>query len=163
MVIYHPAYDVHHCSYRLLHLLSSVENYSVSRDALRLMDFYYVYPHLLKSVELPRVLAKFSGAIMNISDPFEFTPNPKGLFFDLSRIQDVALLALQQKMIIEISSGEVVLFSEPLPEFLVSTFQSDNFSHSDFFQGLIEVFPKLKLDGKSGFKSKSGLMEYRYD
>lgn len=162
MVIYHPAYDVHHCSYRLLHILSHVSDGRVSRDSLRLIDFYYVYPHLLKRVDLPRALAKYSASIAAVAEPFEITPNPKGLFFDLVRIQDSALVALEQKSILSTSLQLVALRSENIPSSLMKHFELDDFSQSNFFKALVGVFPTLKLDGANGFKSRSGLMEYRY-
>lgn len=162
MVIYHPAYDVHHCSYRLLHVLSRVDQGRVSRDSLRLIDFYYVYPHLLKRVDLPRALKKYSASISAVAEPFEITPNPRGLFFDLARIQDSALVALEQKSILSTSVSSVALRAESIPVSLKEHFELDDFSQSDFFKALVGVFPTLKLDGANGFKSRSGLMEYRY-
>lgn len=162
MVIYHPAYDVHHCSYRLLHALIHADHAQVSRDSLRLIDFYYVYPHLLKRVQLPREFKKYSVAITAIAEPFEITPNPKALFFDLARIQDSALLALEQKSILSVNLSSVGLRSENIPSSLVEHFERDEFSKSDFFKALVGIFPILRLDGVNGFKSRSGLMGYRY-
>lgn len=162
MVIYHPAYDVHHCSYRLLHVVSRIKASQVSRDALRLIDFYYVYPHLLKKVDLPRAFSKYSRVIKEIADPFEITPNPKSLFFDLNRIQDSALMALEQKSILTVSMASVSLRPGSIPHSLLEHFESDLFTQSSLFKVLVTVFPVIKLDGASGFKSRSGLMEYRY-
>lgn len=163
MVIYHPAYDVHHCTYRLLHVLCSTDSEYVPRDALRLIDFYYVYPHLLKYVQLPKQFSRFSKVISNVSDPFEITPNPKALFFDLSRIHESALGALVQRSIVSASSVSVSLNLDPLPDSLLQAFGRNHFSESDFFKCLISVFPTLKLEGRGGFKDRCGLMEYRYD
>ena len=163
MVIYHPAYDVHHCVYRVLNLLSSVDDHEISKDALRLMDFYYLYPHLLKTINLPRPLSRYKKIISETPDPFEITPNPRSLFYELSRIQDSAMLALQQKSMIKLTAGTVALFMDSLPSNLLESFKGDTFANSELFRGLVDAFPQIKLEGKNGFKSKSGLMEYRYD
>ena len=163
MVIYHPGYDVNHCVYRILNILNSIDNHETQKDILRLVDFYYLYPHLLKSVNLPRPLNRYKEIISSTPDPFEVTPNPRSLFYELSRIQDSAMLALQQKSIIKLTASTITLLSDALPDDLIKTFNNDSFSKSELFKGLTSAFPKVKLEGKTGFKFKSGLMEYRYD
>ena len=117
---------------------------------------------MLKRIDLPRALKKYSTSICAIEEPFEITPNPKGLFFELARIQDTALAALEQKSILSISASSVALRAESIPASLKEHFELDDFSLSDFFKALVGVFPTLKLDGANGFKRRSGLMEYRY-
>jgi hypothetical protein len=163
MIIYHPAYDVHHCTYRVLNLLRSTKDGVVSKDSLRLMDFYYVYPHLLKKVKRPRPLAKYSEAIDSVDEAFEVTPNPTSLFYELCRMQDSAFRSLEQKSLISLSGGDIKLNYDRLPESLLKNFASDEFSGTEFFKALVGAFPVLKMNGKDGFKDRSGLMEFRYD
>src|SRR3989344_3882276 len=148
MIIYHPAYDVHHCAYRLLNLLRSVEGGTVSKNSLRLMDFYYVYPHLLKKVKRPRPLAKYSLAIDAVDEAFEITPNPTSLFYELCRMQDSAFRSLEQKSLIYFNGDKVKINHEKLPAGLIAGFESDEFSGSDFFKALVNAFPLLKVNGK---------------
>ncbi|WP_318183070.1 ABC-three component system middle component 5, partial [Pseudomonas fluorescens] len=133
MVIYHPGYDVNHCVYRILNILNSIDKHEIQKDALRLIDFYYLYPHLLKSVNLPRPLNRYNDIISNTPDPFEVTPNPRSLFYELSRIQDSAMLALQQKSIIKLTASTITLLSDSLPADLIKTFNNDSFSKSELF------------------------------
>src|SRR5690606_21214128 len=125
--------------------------------------FYYVYPHLLKNVKLPKQFKRYEAAIKNISDPFEITPSQKILFFELYKFQDSAIETLAQRSIINIYSSMVTLNLSPVPSTLKQAFEADYFSKSEFFRCLIESFPKLKLEGRGGFKDRSGLMEFRYD
>jgi len=163
MILYHPAYDVHHCTYRVLNILNSVDGKKLSKEALKLIDYYYVYPHLLKRVsKLPRPLSTHKKKINAVPEPFEISPNPKSLYFELSATHDSTLMSLSQKSLITIFDNEIRLKIESLPLSLVDTFDTDEFSKSDFFIMLITNFPKVNLNGKNGFKSRSGLMEYRY-
>jgi hypothetical protein len=163
MILYHPAYDVHHCTYRILNILNSVDGKKLSKEALKLMDYYYVYPHLLKRVStLPRPLSTHKKKINAVPEPFEITPNPKALYFELSATHDSALISLSRKFLITTSNNEILLNIEALPVSLVDTFNTDEFSKSDFFIMLTTSFPKVSLNGNNGFKSRSGLMEYRY-
>jgi hypothetical protein len=163
MIIYHPAYDVHHCAYRVLNLLHSTENQAVAKVSLRLMDFYYVYPHLLKKVKRSRPLLKYAKAIDEISESFEVTPNPTSLFYELCRMQDSAFSSLEQKSLISLNQGEIKLNHGKLPDALVKSFLADDFANTDFFKALVNALPAVKLNGKDGFKERSGLMEFRYD
>lgn len=163
MIIYHPAYDVHHCTYRILNLLRSAENQVLPKASLRLMDFYYVYPHLLKKVKRSRPLLKYAKAIDEISDAFEVTPNPTSLFYELCRMQDSAFRSLEHKSLISLTANEVKLKPEKLPNTLLDRFLADEFSNTDFFKALVYALPAVKIKGKDGFKDRSGLMEFRYD
>jgi len=163
MIIYHPAYDVHHCAYRVLNLLRSTEDMSVSKDSLRLMDFYYVYPHLLKRVKRSRPLLKYSAAIDAVDESFEVTPNPTSLFYELCRMQDSAFRSLEQKSLISLDGERVRLNFGRLPDVLLKGFDSDEFSKTIFFKALVTALPAVKMNGKDGFKERSGLMEFRYD
>lgn len=165
MILYHPAYDVHHCTYRLIGLLRYQEDneHGFPLDALRLSDFYYTYPHLLKDVALPRPFQKYKKNIKNIPQPLEFTPNSKHLFYELSQLQDSAIDFLSHKCIIKKSEGAIFINEDLIPEKMKIKFGNDDFMKTDFFFCLAKVIPKIKMDGKSGFKSRTGLMEYRYD
>lgn len=164
MIIYHPAYDVNHNTYRILNVLYAAEESKVHYDMLKIVDFYYVYPHLLKQIKnLPRPLNYQSTKIESVADSFELTPNPKSLFFEISTTQESAISALVQKSLINIDNNFVSLEKDNLPTDLIKVFENDEFTKSDVFQVLVKSLPKVKLEGNNGLKSRSGLMEYRYD
>ena len=163
MIIYHPAYDVYHCSYRILNILYSVDKNEILKEHLKFIDFYYVYPHLLKKIQsLPRPLNFHKGEIDRIDDPFEVTPNPKSLYFDLGKTQDSALSSLGYKSLIIEEGKKVKLNSSLLPDVLINKFEVDEFSKTEIFDILITVFPKVNMNGANGFKARSGLTEFRY-
>lgn len=164
MIIYHPAYDVNHCSYRILNILYAVKDNKIHCDMLKIINFYYVYPHLLKRMKsFPKPLNYQANKIKNISDSFELTPSPSNLFFEMSSTQEAAILSLLQRSLINIDRNTVNLAKENLPNELIQAFKIDKFTKSDLFKILVECLPKAKLDGDNGLKAKSGLMEYKYD
>lgn len=163
MIVYHPAYDAHHCAYRILNILNSVDGKKLTKEVLKIIDFYYLYPHLLKRVsKLPRPLNSHKKKINTVPDPLEITPNPKSLYYELITTHESALTWLSHKALIENSDNEITLNIDVLPQSLIEAFDTDEFSKSDFFIMLITGFPKVILNGENGFKSRSGLMEYRY-
>ncbi|WP_198559565.1 ABC-three component system middle component 5 [Aeromonas sobria] len=164
MIIYHPANDVNHCSYRILNILFSAKDNKVHCDMLKIVSFYYIYPHLLKRMEsLPRPLNYQAKIINNINDSFELTPSPSNLFFEMNSTHEAAIFSLRQKSLINIDKNIVNLEKENLPNELIKRFEADKITKSDLFKILVECLPKVKLDGDNGLKAKCGLMEYKYD
>jgi len=164
MIIYHPAHDVNHCSYRILNVLYAAKDNKVHCDMLKIVSFYYVYPHLLKRMEsFPRPLNYHAKKISNISDSFELTPSPRSLFFDMNQTHEAAIFSLYQRSLINIERNIVSLEKRNLPNELIQEFKTDKLTKSDLFKILVECLPKVKLDGNNGLKAKSGLMEYKYD
>jgi hypothetical protein len=164
MLIYHPASDANHCCYRLVNILRSIDSDSLSFSMLRLLDFYYLYPHLLKKINpLPRPINRRSSYIMKLVDPFEITTSPQLLFHELSLIQDSAVLSLTQKGLIQVGSDEVRLLIDNVPVELIAFCETDEFSLSVAFDIVTNYMSKSVLHGKNGLKARSGLMEYRYD
>ncbi|HKS13053.1 MAG TPA: ABC-three component system middle component 5 [Pseudomonas sp.] len=164
MLIYHPAADANHCCYRLVNILRSIDGDDLSMSMLRLLDFYYLYPHLLKKINpLPRPINRRSSYIMKLADPFEITTSPQLLFHELSLIQDSAVRSLAEKGLIQVNSDDVRLIIENVPVELISYCEADEFSRSDAFDIVTNYVSKSVLNGKNGLKARSGLMEYRYD
>ncbi|WP_286340013.1 ABC-three component system middle component 5 [Ferrimonas sp. YFM] len=164
MIIYHPAHDVNHCSYRILNVLYAVKSNELHCDMLKIINFYYVYPHLLKDMEsYPRPLNYQAKKIRNIRDSFELTPNPSSLFFEMNPTHETAISSLHQRSLISIERNIVSLERQKLPHSLIQEFKNDKLTKSDLFKILVECLPKVKLDGDNGLKAKSGLMEYKYD
>jgi len=164
MIIYHPAYDVNHCSYRILNILYAAKDNKVHCDMLKIVNFYYVYPHLLKRIKsLPKPLNYQAKKIKKIKDSFELTPSPSNLFFEMSSTQEAAILSLLQRSLINIERNIVSLEKQNLPSELIQAFKIDELTETELFKILVECLPKVKLDGNNGLKARSGLMEYKYD
>lgn len=167
MLVYHPAFDANHCAYRFLHILYCSKAEKIEWDKLRLADFYYLFPHLLKLIKpLPKAISKGRKYFVKIPDPYENVPNPKRLMFDLRDIQNSTIASLVAKNIVNKESfhkGEVSLVIESLPKALIESFDDNPISHEDWFKLFSKEIPFIELLGSKGFKARSKLMEYRYD
>ncbi|EAQ5910900.1 hypothetical protein FEF66_23465, partial [Salmonella enterica] len=51
MLIYHPIFDANHCVFRTLLLLQEQSSCEIDIELFRLMDFYMLFPSLLKSIK----------------------------------------------------------------------------------------------------------------
>lgn len=166
MLTYHPIHDPSHCIFRLLCLLHDMKNTKIATDLARVLDFYVVFPHALKSLSLPRDLQETKRAFKNIRDPYENLPTASRLMYELSSIQDQALKALMAKGLIEqpeISSGYIAIRKTMIPEEINNLIQQSTFRATDWYKALVTVISEMPLKGKGGLKDRSGLLEYRYD
>ncbi|MEZ8152243.1 ABC-three component system middle component 5 [Vibrio sp. 10N.261.49.A5] len=164
MIIYHPYKDANHCAYRLLSILSAC-SIPVSINYLHIADFYYLFPSQLKNIDKwPRKNSIIYNHLHSIPDSYEYIENPRKIFFELKTIRANVLISLLSKDLIEYTSDNLIKIKHhQLPDPLADQIASDEFRKSLEFQVITTKMKDVKLHGESGLKSKSGLMEYRYD
>lgn len=167
MLIYHPVSDANHCAYRIISFLYGIEDQELSVDSLRFLDFYYLFPYQLKYIKpMPQGFGEFRKDINILDEQYEDIINPKRIFFELTEVQNNTLIFLISKGVISKSRYEnkfVKLNIDMVPERIVQRINSDEFRKSRVFELLTTKFLKLELNGNSGIKKRSGLMEYIYD
>lgn len=135
-------------------------------DRLKIADFYFVFPHLISSVSLPR--AKGSSALRKEAKafdvPYENLPSIKILFSEMGDFQLQALDILRAKEIVNLSESGWLSVGQSFEEKAILSLVTDNsFSSKEFYRMLIRVLSQCDLHGANGLKKKTGLMEYRYD
>ena len=167
MLIYHPVHDINHCIYRLLRFLEKSDHERFQWDQLRLLDFYSMFPHLLKNITpFPRELRAYKKVLSRIPVSYESIPNDKRVFHEMMPIQNTALHNLIAKNLVdseEFKAGLISRTSEPIPKRLESTISEDTIAEEEWFMFLVNELPLIDFDGKKGLKYRSDLMEYRYD
>lgn len=166
MLMYHPAFDASHCLYRMVAILSRVKS-NLSWDLLRIIDFYYLFPSELKKISpWPSEMREYKAIIASIPSPFEEITNPSRIFFDLQEFQKTAILELITKGIIDknkFDSKVVELIPNSIPTGFLRSVEKDSFVSSKIFEALVKGLPKVELQGASGLKKRSKLMEFVYD
>ncbi|EDT6764414.1 hypothetical protein AC423_004689 [Salmonella enterica subsp. enterica] len=167
MLIYHPVFDANHCAFRALMLLQEMQEKEIDIELFRLMDFYILFPNLLKMITpLPNELRSYKKTIKNIESPYENILNPKRVFMEVRRIQSIAFHHLLSKQLIDIdcfSNGKIKRTAIKLPENLQNELVKANFKNTDLFQLIVNGFGQVEFYGSKGLKRRTGLMEYRYD
>lgn len=167
MLIYHPAQDANHCVFRTLLLLEQTEHDEIDIDLYRLLDFYLLFPHLLKNISpLPVELIKYKSILAKIPEPFESMLNTKRIIYDLESLQTVTLHNLLAKKIIDVNSfkeNKLRRTSDTLPDDLIIAIKSSNKIKEEWFSMIVHDLPKVNFGGNTGLKKRAGLMEYRYD
>jgi hypothetical protein len=167
MLIYHPAQDANHCVYRTLLLLEHTVHEEIDIELYRLLDFYILFPHLLKEISpFPSALSTYKKVLKNIPEPYESMRNTKRIIHELEPSQSVALQNLLAKKLIDIESfraKKIRRTDETLPQQLISSIHSAQYSEEEWFRFIINELPAIDFGGKKGLKKRTGLMEFRYD
>ena len=167
MLIYHPAHDINHCIYRLLRLLESSEHKAFPWEQVRLLDFYSLFPHLLKRImPFPQELRAYKQILKRIPDAYEVMPNDKRVFHEIMPIQNAAIHNLAARDLIDSESLEKQSISrtqQELPSKLSEIISEDPVRSEEWYQFLVNQLPTVDFSGSKGLKSRTDLLEYRYD
>jgi len=167
MLIYHPIHDINHCIYRILRLLEVSEHTSFTWEQLRLLDFYSLFPHLLKKIKpFPQNLKAYKKIVARIPDAYEAMTNDKRIFHEMMPIQNTAIQNLIARDLID--SGHyldniVSRTRTQLPENLSEKINLDPIVSEDWFLFIVNELSLVDFGGKKGLKSRTDLMEFRYD
>lgn len=167
MLIYHPIHDINHCIYRVLRFLEVSEHASFSWEQLRLLDFYSLFPHLLKNIApFPQNLRAYKKIVARIPDAYEAMTNDKRIFHEMMPIQNTAIHNLIARDLIDSEHYADHIVSRTdiqLPELLSEKIKIDPIGSEDWYLFLVNELPLVDFDGKKGLKSRTDLMEFRYD
>ncbi|MFL0808159.1 MAG: hypothetical protein K6L60_12820 [Oceanobacter sp.] len=152
--------------FRILSILQLLDSKKVEIDRLKIMDFYFVFPHLLTTSSLPRIKgsAEVKREAQKLDTPYENLPATKILFSEMGDFQLQALDILRSKGIVDFDETGWLTLGECFSEDSIHSLVSDNrFTSKKFFRILVSVLAQCKLHGLNGLKDRTGLMEYRYD
>jgi len=148
-------------------ILETSEMSEIHLDLFRIIDFYTVFPHLIKEIKpLPIVLKKYKKVFKDIPKPYERVGNIKRIMFELEAVQTTALQNLLAKGFIDLEAFKVkkIRRSESeLPSGLVKEVNDNGTAKAEWFRMLVNNLCDIEIKGKTGLKSRTGLMEFRYD
>ena len=166
-VTYHPIGDAHHCVFRLMALLGTIPEQGYKIDRLRIMDFYFLFPSLLKKMKrtqsLRTAMSKCQSSLFK--DPFQILPSKKILFNQMSTVQFAAINHLLSKGVIEYGSFQtgIVRLNVKSDGFDLSLKFKKLSDHNELLELITNEFLLIDLFGPNGLKHRSGLLEFRYD
>ncbi|EON87829.1 ABC-three component system middle component 5 [Plesiomonas shigelloides] len=164
MLIYHPAYDAYHCLFRMLAIIEKAGKVEV--DKLKILDFYILFPSMISDIRMPRQFSKIKKVAGRFYNEYHDPINPNVTFKEMRHIQDTAMkcmLATGYIQADEFDVGYVVRTEKNLPEKLtleMKEFLDEKEPVSGFITNHLS---KFDLSGSDGLKSRTKLMEHRYD
>lgn len=164
MLVYHPAYDAYHCLFRMMAIVERVDEVEI--DKLKMLDFYILFPSLLSKIKMPRQFVKIKKDAERIRNEYHDPINPGITFKDMRHIQDAAIKCMLAAGYIShesLENGFVARTNKALPDTLKIEMNLFIDKKDPFSTFIIQKLAKFHLMGPDGLKSRTQLMEYRYD
>lgn len=135
MLIYHPLNDVNHCVFRLLLILEKTQHDEIDLDLYRIIDFYLLFPHLLKEIKpFPAELSAFKKVLKDIPEPYENMSNIKRVMYDLESIQTTSIQNLISKNFLNIDAFKLKKIQRTeveLPDSITNHINSNELSEKE--------------------------------
>lgn len=148
-------------------ILEISEKFEIDFDLYRIVDFYVLFPHLLKEISpFPNELRQYKKIIKDIPVSYEDIGNVKRIMFELESVQTTALQNLLAKGFIDLDffkKKKIRRTKMALPLDILEEIINNEVANSDWFEMLVNRFCDVRFKGKAGLKARSGLMEFRYD
>lgn len=161
MIGYHPALDPYHTAYRLLRILSAIDA-PIMEDALRILDFFLIFPEAIPSIQLPRAHVGWKNRFEVPKNEYWLAGDRKIVFDQMRGVQEASIGLLQGSGWIWRTDNDHIQLSQ-LPPALSEDIAEANETDSELMRFLTEVLGQTKVFGNRGLKMRTGLMEYRYD
>lgn len=162
MRIYHPALDPYHCTFRILQLLAFSPERRYEKRALRILDFYAVFPHLIPQIRFPRDRFKWKREFLGLGNPYWFSGEPRLVFMQMEPLQETALNLLFAQGLADPSLFPDYVKLE-IDSFRRLALPESRSMSSKLLSFLVTVLGAIPLQGEGGLKDRTGLMEHRYD
>lgn len=163
---YQPAFDAFHSMYRILRLRPLIK-VPVSRAAIRIVDFYLLFPFKLSDFSFRTGDRHYRPIARMYEGRKGYVEYPSGkLIFDqMEYIQDAALQTLSDRGYLHYDPATemVSVGSRPLGIDLSARVSSDNKAESDLLELLDLLLNEYPLYGSAGLKARSQLLDHRYD
>lgn len=164
MLVYHPAYDAYHCLFRMMAIIEKTGELEIEK--LKILDFYILFPSLLSNVKMPRQFTKVKKTAERYHNAYHDPLNPVMIFKEMRKIQDAAIKCMVATGYIsseDLSKGFIVRTEKTLPHKISSDMKEFLDSKEPFSSFITESMAKFHLTGPDGLKSRTQLMEHRYD
>ncbi len=166
MLVYHPAFDIYNCVFRVLQLLNYMKQSEVELDRLRIWDFYSTFPNEARKISYPNTLSELKRIFKKKPDnPYEDLIDPKKIIERMKPYQMSALKCIVSYGLIDsdlFSKNIIKRTEKEIPKELLEKFNELSDEKANILK-LIVGFNELPLYGKTGLKFRTGLIEFKYD
>lgn len=163
MLVYHPAFDIYNCAFRMLQLLSNMEEKEIELDKIRIWDFYLTFPNEARQISFPRDLFELKKIFKNKADnPYEDLIDPRRIAERMQPYQISALKYLASFGLIDsklFSKNIVKRTDKEIPSELKTKIEDI----SNEKQNIIKLVKGFNFLALRGLKERTGLLEFRYD
>jgi hypothetical protein len=167
MLVYHPAFDIYNCIFRMLQLLSYTKEEEIAFDKLRIWDFYLTFPSQVSEISFPADLKHLKEKIFrDESNPYEELSDPKGIFDRMQPYQLSAVKCLASYGFVDsrqLAKNKVKKTGKQIPEELLAQLNNPSVKNKNTIKLVTSDFVNLPLLGKEGLKARTRLLDFKYD
>lgn len=171
MILYNNAFDLYHTIFRMLHLLSKIEeNKVIEIDRIRIWDYYLLFTNEIFNIKPTKNKKEYNQLLKKLNIKKN---NPYQQIYDqrktLEKIKPYQLSALNCLASYNIIDKEYLLKEEvKINSFdLLKRYTQSTGDLSDREKNIIIImtsfFRDISLIGNNGLKERSNLMESKYD
>jgi hypothetical protein len=162
---FYPQFDVYHAAFRALSILRFTSNLEI--EAYRIFDYFILNPFDLGTIRARGSRGKRIAEQFEEQRPYRWIVEPASLFLRMTEFQTLCISALRQNGTLD--GTEFAARRLQLSESYVVS--ADTISLSDAFIAerrvvlsyLDDMLKEYGLDGQNGLKSRTSLMDHRYD
>ena len=167
MLVYHPAFDIYNCIFRMLQLLSYTKEEEIAFDKLRIWDFYLTFPSQVSAIVFPADLRNLREKIFkDKTNPYEELSDPKGIFDRMQTYQLSAVKCLASYGFVDskqLTKNKVRKTGKQIPEELLNQLTNPSIENKNIIKLVTSDFINLPLLGREGLKARTGLLDFKYD
>ena len=168
MIVYNQAFDTYHCLYRIITILVYYKGETLELERLRIWDFYVAFPREISSIRFgtkpeDRAIKKLFPFKEN---PYEKIINPKKLFDRMQPYQVNALKTLASLGIINkdfLKLNQIIFLDKGMLKEFYKEFEELPEREKNIIKIMTSYFHQMPLYGEKGLKSRTNLIEHRYD
>lgn len=171
MIIYNQTFDLYHCIFRILNFLNRFNPSDIIEvDKLRIWDFYFLFPNKVYDIRLKqnesdiRKLRK--QYIKQTNNPYEIIFEERKIFKKLKPYQLSALNCIASYGIVNkemLTQQRITIENKELLNEYISKFGELSPREKNVISLMTSHFYNISLFGKDGLKSRTNLMESKYD
>lgn len=167
MLVYHPAFDLYNCIFRMLQLLSYSKEDEIHIDKLRIWDFYATFPNLVRDMSFPSDLKHLKNNIFKEkNNPYEEITDQKQIFERMKTYQLSAIKCLASYGFVDsklLSKNKVKKTGKEIPLALLEKLNDLANQKGNVIKLVTSDLVNLPLFGDKGWKARTGLLEFKYD
>lgn len=171
MILYNNAFDLYHTIFRVLHLISKVDaTDSIEVDRVRIWDYYLLFPSQIFHIKPRKNEVEFKKNLkqLNITkaNPYQKISDERMTLEKIKPYQIAALNCLASYNIIskdDLLEDKISVLSKELLTEYVKSIGNLSSREKNIITIVTSQFYDISLFGEKGLKSRSDLLESKYD
>lgn len=171
MILYNNAFDLYHTIFRMLHLLNRLDNeQTIEIDKIRIWDYYLLFPNEIFKIRPKKNEIDFKKILKDLKiskeNPYQNIFDERKTLEKIKPYQFSALNCLASYNIIEKDSlleDQIKIKSKDILKKYSESVGELSFREKNIISIVTSNFYDISLFGKDGLKSRSNLIESKYD